>query len=85
MMIVEYHVPTVLLIDDNVASLTAVGHILEHAGLNVLSTTTRDGAVRHCQSFKVDLLITDIILASATSGTDAALMIRQHCSDLPVC
>lgn len=78
------HVPTVLLIDDEVASLTVVGHIMEHDGFNVVSTTTPDEAVRYCRFLKVDLLIADIILASATSGIDVALLIREHCPDVPV-
>ena len=75
---------TVLLIDDEVASLTAVARILEHDGFNVVSTTTPDEVLSYCQSHKVDLLVADIILASSTSGIEVALLSRRHCPDVPV-
>ena len=76
--------PTALVIEDDVSSVNVLTHVLERRGYRVLTATEGDDAARFCADFKVDVVVCDLILRAAYSGTDVARRLRQTCSEVPV-
>jgi DNA-binding response OmpR family regulator len=74
----------VLVLDDHPVSLDVLRWILESKGFVVLSAADADSAAAHAEEYKVDLLIADVHLRSARSGTELALKLRETRPDLPV-
>jgi len=76
--------PTALVIEDDVSSVNVLAHVLERRGYRVLTSTEADEAARICGDVKIDVVVCDLILRAAYSGTDVARRLREHCSDVPV-
>src|SRR5579872_6875751 len=68
---------TILVVEDNAPLLGLVQTILEEAGFRVLTAATADDAVRLAgQSEKIDLLLSDVMMADV-SGPDIALKLKE--------
>jgi two-component system, OmpR family, response regulator VicR len=73
-----------LIIEDDSTSSKVLSLILERNGYRVLSAANSDEASGFCGDIKIDLIVADIILRSALSGTDVACQLRQFCPEIPI-
>src|SRR5438067_226642 len=76
--------PTVLVIEDDATSARFMSLVLEREGFTVLMTEYPAEANLFCRSFKIDVIVADVVLRSPVSGTDIAIAIRQACPHIPV-
>src|SRR4051812_13716777 len=76
--------PTVLVIEDDSTSADVVSHVLQREGFAVVTTTEPEEAYRFCKDLKIDVVICDVVLRAAVTGTDVALKIRKFCSQIPI-
>src|SRR5437763_1213887 len=76
--------PTALVIEDDESSVTVLAHVLQWNGYTVLSTVDPDQAAQYCRQFKVDVIVSDVLLRSRHSGTEMVTMIRRACPEVPV-
>lgn len=74
---------TVLLIEDDEASVTLVGAALSRAGHDVVHCTDGRQAMLQAESLDLSLVITDIVMAHQ-DGIGVLLGLRQKTPDLPV-
>jgi CheY-like chemotaxis protein len=77
---------TILVVDDDPPILYCVRRILEQAGYFVLTSQSGDHAwnVIERDEAKVDLVLTDIVMAGSIDGLTLAAKIRQREAKLPV-
>lgn len=75
---------TILLVDDDLVSVSAIAHILGHHQYSVVSTDSAEEAFRHCRELHIDLVIADVLLRSPITGTELAIAIRQQCPAVPL-
>jgi CheY-like chemotaxis protein len=77
---------TILVVDDNPPILYCVRRILERAGYFVLTSQSGDHALNVIERDepKVDLILTDIVMAGSIDGLTLAAKIRQREAKLPV-
>jgi CheY-like chemotaxis protein len=76
--------PTVLVIEDDSTSADVVSHVLQREGCTVLTTTEPEEAYRFAKDLKIDVVICDVVLRTAVTGTDVALAIRRSYPEIPI-
>ena len=77
------HLPTVLIVDDDVNILSAFKGFLKKEGCNVIASMNADDALRILESHEVHLVISDIRL-KYESGITLLIRIKQLRPTLPV-
>jgi YesN/AraC family two-component response regulator len=75
--------PTVLVIDENRATLDAIGRSLRGAGFSVALASTGEGALRRASEEAVDLVVADLRLPDR-EGVEVLKQLRQTLVHVPV-
>ncbi|HTD16704.1 MAG TPA: response regulator [Chthoniobacterales bacterium] len=77
---------TILVVDDEAAILDLVQRVLKHAGYNVITSRSGDGAwdVIERGEPKVDLVLTDLVMPGSMDGFTLADSARRKYPKLPV-
>jgi DNA-binding NarL/FixJ family response regulator len=73
--------PRCLIVDDDVTFLTALRHMLERGGVEVVGTaSTGDAAVERAEDARPDIVLIDVRLG-AESGFDVARRIEERAAE----
>ena len=75
---------TILILDDQAASLRVFGWVLESRHFLVIQADDAETAIRCCNNGPIDLFICDVQLRSALSGTNAARVVHDSCPQIPI-
>jgi len=75
--------PTVLVIDENRATLDTIGRALQSAGFNVASATTGQEGLKLASERAFDLVVADLRLPDV-ADLDVLKQLRQTLADVPV-
>src|SRR5689334_24392039 len=82
----EGHMQTILVLEDDLSNLQVYTAILSSKGYHVLEASTAEEAIQAARrhAYPIHLVVADIGLRGATSGTDAALQLAVLHRSVPV-